>query len=64
MSADGELETARVVIAKYGADAECVAAGHAETHAEMGEDEESARWRRIAGIIARLQSPARRAASD
>lgn len=64
MGADKELETARVMIAEYGADAECVAAGHAETHAEMGEDEESVRWLRITKIIARLQNPARRAASD
>ncbi len=64
MGADEELETARVMIAKYGADAECVAAGHAETHAEMGEDEESTRWRRIVEIIAGLQRPARRAALD
>jgi hypothetical protein len=64
MSGDGELKTARAMIAEYGADAECVAAGHAETHAEMGENEQSDRWRRIAESIARLQSPARRAASD
>jgi hypothetical protein len=64
MSGDGDLETARAMIAEYGADAECVAAGHAETHTEMGEDEERDRWRRIATLIAQLQSPARRTASD
>ena len=39
----------------YGRDAESVAAGHAETHADMGDAAKSEKWRRIAGQISRMR---------
>ena len=55
MIGDEELELARSMIRLYGSDAERVAAGHAETHAEMGEDAKSERWRRIALAVTKLR---------
>ena len=53
---DGEeLDLARAMIRLYGADAENVAAGHAETHAEMGDLIKSDKWRRIAAGVAELR---------
>ena len=43
------------MIRLYGADAESVAVGHAETHAEMGEPAKSDKWRRIAAAIAEMR---------
>jgi hypothetical protein len=59
MSDDGELDLARSMIRLYGTDAEKVAAGHAETHADMGEEVKSERWRRIALAVARLRGQIR-----
>jgi len=59
MTDDGELDLARSMIRLYGTDAEKVAAGHAETHAEMGEDVKSERWRRIALAVACLRGQIR-----
>ena len=56
---DGELELARSMIRLYGTDAEKVAAAHAETHAELGEEVKSERWRRIALAVARLRGQIR-----
>jgi hypothetical protein len=55
-----EQDLARAMIRLYGADAESVAAGHAETHAEMGDKPKSDKWRRIASAVAslRVRSPA------
>lgn len=50
-----ELDMARSMIRLYGDDAECVAAGHAETHADMGETAKSERWRRIAAHVLRMR---------
>jgi len=47
------------MIRLYGQDAEKVAAGHAETHAELGEEVKSERWRRIAMAVARLRGQVR-----
>jgi hypothetical protein len=43
------------MIRLYGSDAESVAAGHAETHADMGDKSKSDRWRRIAAAVAGLR---------
>jgi hypothetical protein len=53
---DGEeLDLARAMIRLYGADAESVAVGHAETHADMADLTKSDKWRRIAAAIAELR---------
>ena len=54
-----ELDLARSMIRLYGADAESVAAGHAETHADMGDRAKSERWRRIAAAVASLRAQIR-----
>ena len=59
MTNDGELDLARSMIRLYGTDAEKVAAAHAETHAEMGEEVKSERWRRIALAVAQLRGQVR-----
>ena len=59
MSDDGDLDLARSMIRLYGTDAEKIAAGHAETHAEMGDEVKSERWRRIAMAVARLRGQIR-----
>ena len=59
MTDDGELDLARSMIRLYGTDAEKVAAGHAETYADMGEEVKSERWRRIALAVARLRGQIR-----
>jgi hypothetical protein len=56
---DEELDLARSMIRLYGADAETVAAGHAETHAEMGYMTKSDKWRRIAAAVAGLRAQIR-----
>jgi len=43
------------MIRLYGSDAESVAAGHAETHADMGDKAKSDRWQRIAAAVASLR---------
>lgn len=55
MDKAAELDMAQAMIRLYGGDAESVAAGHAETHAEMGEDEKSEKWRRVALLVAQLR---------
>ena len=55
MSDGEELDLARAMIRLYGADAESVAVGHAETHAEMGDLVKSDKWRRIARAVADLR---------
>lgn len=47
--------TARRMIALYGADAELVAAGQAETHADCGEIQASVDWENVAALIAEIQ---------
>jgi hypothetical protein len=59
MTNDGELDLARSMIRLYGTEAEKVAAQHAETHADMGEEVKSERWRRIAMAVARLRGQIR-----
>lgn len=57
---DGEEhDLARAMIRLYGADAESVAVGHAETHAEMGAPTKSDKWRRIAAAILELRTQIR-----
>jgi hypothetical protein len=50
-----ELDLARAMIRLYGRDAESVAAGHAETHADMGDTVKSNKWQRIAAAVANLR---------
>lgn len=50
-----EQELANSMIRLYGRDAETVAAGHAATHAEMGEIEKSEKWRRVAQAVKRMR---------
>jgi len=50
-----ELDLARSMVRMYGRDAESVAAGHAETHAEMGDPTKSEKWRRVAAHITRMR---------
>ena len=57
MSEGTEQDLARAMIRLYGRDAESVAVGHAETHAEMGDNAKSDRWRRIATAVAGLRVP-------
>ena len=52
LSEGTELDLARAMIRLYGGDAQSVAMGHAETHADMGEKAKSDKWRRIAAAIA------------
>ena len=57
---DGEEhDLARAMIRLYGVDAESVAVGHAETHAEMSAPAKSDKWRRIAAAIADLRAQIR-----
>ena len=51
--------SARKLIELYGPDAELIACGKAETHAECGEMFESWHWRRVAAAIAALQCETR-----
>ena len=55
LSSETELDLARAMIRLYGGDAESVAAGHAETHADMGDTAKSEKWRRIAAAVASLR---------
>ncbi len=50
-----EQQLAEAMIRLYGRDAESVAMGHAETHADMGDPTKSDRWRRIADAIADIR---------
>ncbi|MEP6831309.1 MAG: hypothetical protein ABI963_13285 [Rhizomicrobium sp.] len=63
MSDGTELDLARAMIRLYGRDAESVAAGHAETHADMGDRVKSDKWRRIADAVAGLRTHKGRADS-
>ena len=47
------------MIRLYGSDAESVAAGHAETHADMGDTLKSDKWRRIAAAVVGLRAQIR-----
>ena len=49
-----EQQLAEAMIRLYGRDAQSVAMGHAETHADMGDSIKSERWQRIADAIADL----------
>lgn len=51
------------MIRLYGRDAESVAAGHAETHADMGDKAKSEKWRRIAAAVAGMRVQGSRADS-
>jgi hypothetical protein len=59
MTDDADLDLARSMIRLYGSEAEKVAAGHAESHADLGEDAKSERWRRIALAVARMRGQIR-----
>ncbi len=50
-----EQELALSMIRLYGRDAETVAAGHAETHADMGERALSEKWSRVAAMVKRMR---------
>lgn len=50
-----EQQLAEAMIRLYGRDAQSVAMGHAETHADMGDSVKSERWQRIADAIADLR---------
>ena len=50
-----EQQLAEAMIRLYGRDAESVAMGHAETHADMGDQIKSDKWQRIAEAIADLR---------
>jgi len=51
-----EQQLAEAMIRLYGRDAESVAIGHAETHADTGDHIKSERWQRIAETIAALRA--------
>jgi len=55
VSDGSERDLARSMIRLYGRDAESVAMGHAETHADMGDQIKSDKWQRIAEAIADLR---------
>jgi hypothetical protein len=48
---ESEQQLAEAMIRLYGRDAESVAIGHAETHADMNDPIKSERWQRIAETI-------------
>jgi len=50
-----EQQLAEAMIRLYGRDAESVAIGHAETHADMGDQIKSDRWQRIAEAIGEIR---------
>ena len=54
--------TARKMIELYGADAELVAAGKAETYADCGDIQASLDWENVATVIAQTQRFGARAA--
>lgn len=54
-----EHDLARAMIRLYGADAESVAVGHAETHAEMSAPAKSDKWRRVAAAIVEMRAQIR-----
>lgn len=56
MDEGSEQQLAEAMIRLYGRDAESVAMGHAETHADMGDQIKSERWQRIAEAIASLRT--------
>ena len=55
MDEGSEQQLAEAMIRLYGSDAESVAIGHAETHADMGDVIKSERWQRIAEAIAAVR---------
>ena len=55
MTEEEIIAAAQRMIALYGSDAECVACGQAETHADCGEVLETLNWPRIASKIHDLQ---------
>ena len=59
-----EQQLAEAMIRLYGRDAESVAVGHAETHADMGDPVKSERWQRIAEAIADIRQQKTQAAAD
>lgn len=59
MSEGSEQQLAEAMIRLYGRDAESVAVGHAETHADMGDQVKSDRWQRIAEAIADIRQIAK-----
>ncbi|MEO7053995.1 MAG: hypothetical protein ABI191_03385 [Rhizomicrobium sp.] len=63
MSDGSEQDLARSMIRLYGSDAESVATGHAETHADMGDTVKSDKWRRIAAAVAGMRVQGSRADS-
>ncbi len=63
MGDGSEQQLAEAMIRLYGRDAESVAIGHAETHADMGDSVKSDRWQRIAETIAGLRMPESRTGS-
>ena len=55
MGDGSEQQLAEAMIRLYGRDAESVAIGHAETHADMGDQIKSDRWQRIAEAVAEIR---------
>lgn len=55
MGDGSEQQLAEAMIRLYGRDAESVAIGHAETHADMGDQIKSDRWQRIAEAIGEIR---------
>ena len=52
MGDECEADLARALIRTYGRDAEAIAMGHAETHADTGDLTSSDKWQRIAALVA------------
>lgn len=55
MDTEEERDLMHAMIRLYGGGAESVAAGHAKSHAESGEQEKSEKWKRIAAALARMK---------
>ncbi|HEY4275199.1 MAG TPA: hypothetical protein VGM68_06930 [Rhizomicrobium sp.] len=54
MGDESEADLANAMIRMYGRDAEAIAMGHAETHADTGDQTSSDKWQRIAVLVANL----------
>ena len=55
MGDESEQDLAFAMIRLYGRDAESVAMGHAETHADMGDRGKSEKWQRVAAAIGTMR---------
>jgi len=59
-----EADQAKAMIRMYGRDAEAIAMGHAETHADTGDLQSSEKWQRIAALVANMARTGRVSTGD